>query len=360
MKTIKIKIVDKTETERMNSCFGENQYKDFVDILLEVLSEEYNVEFSDNPQYVFSILPVGMAKGYEYYRYSDCVQCQIILENVKPDFNCFDYAIGSFHDFSFESRFLYLPATLMCTDQARNAYKDALVKHEEIDDSLCKRKFCSFVVSNGKNAAGEREAFFRLLNEYKKVDSGGRFLNNVGGPVKDRVSFEREHKFSIVFENSWQSQVTEKIDMAFAAKTVPIYWGNPRAKEIYNEGAFIDCNSFESFEDVVQEVLRIDRDDEIYLQYLKTPAYKKSISSEEYRKRLKAFLKKMIETPRSEAIIRSEVGWNKKLQVIRYRGFRRDYAKRVVMNCIYKTYSCSLGRVKRLFFKKEKDSNARK
>lgn len=60
-------------------------------------------------------------------------------------------------------------------------------KHIQIEpERLLERKFCSFVVSNGFNCDKEREIFFKLLNTYKKIDSGGRFLNNIGYRVYDK------------------------------------------------------------------------------------------------------------------------------------------------------------------------------
>ena len=77
---------------------------------------------------------------------------------------------------------------------------------EQLDRStftydMAKRKFCAFVVSNS-NANGIRRDFFETLSEYKKVDSGGRYLNNVGGAVKDKIEFCSQHKFTIAFENT--------------------------------------------------------------------------------------------------------------------------------------------------------------
>ena len=346
MKKIKVKFVDVNKTSDSVSCFGEKGYRDFLDVLLEVLNRNYDVVISDDPDYVFSILPVGDAKGYEYYSYKDKVQCQIILENVRPDFNCFDYAIGSFHNISYADRYLFLPAALMGTDQPRNAYSKVLEKHKGIDNSYAKRDFCSFVVSNGDNAAIEREKFFHLLSKYKHVNSGGRFLNNIGGPVKERVEFEKKHKFSIAFENAWQSEITEKIDMAFAAKTVPIYWGNTYIKDIYNENAFIDCSDYENFEAVVEEVIRLDNDDDAYLRCLRTPAYKEAKQAEEWMNKLEDFLIHMIETPRDRAIIRTNTYWSNKLQMMRYESFKSNNKKIRIKNRIFRIGRTVLGPIR--------------
>ena len=74
------------------------------------------------------------------------------------------------------------------------------------------QKFCSMVVSNAQVSNPIRERFFRLLSEYKQVDSGGRLWNNVGGPVADKQKFIGGYKFNIAFENSAVlGYTTEKI-----------------------------------------------------------------------------------------------------------------------------------------------------
>lgn len=331
VKKIRIKITDLGK--QVESCYV-GYKRSLYDIILDILNQNYKVEISDEPEYVFSSVPVGHAKGYEYYQYKDKVQIQVLFENTRPDFTCFDYVIGGFHNFSYADRYLYLPYTLMAADPYRRAYPQTLIKHLGIDDSMAKRKFCSFVVSNGYAAAPEREQFFRLLSKYKTVDSGGKFLNNVGGPVVDKVIFERQHKFSIAFENAWQSVIQEKLDTAFAAQTVPIYWGNTDVKDIYNEDAFINVSDFDCFESVIDEIIRIDRDDAAYLKMLVTPAYRNPVTEEEHMKRLEKFLVNMIETPKEKAIIRTNVGWSNTMQRMRYESFVSLYKKRMIKHRI--------------------------
>jgi len=57
------------------------------------------------------------------------------------------------------------------------------------------RDFCSFVVSNSRESE-ERIRFFHDLSEYRPVASGGKYANNVGGPVTDKRAFIRNYKFN--------------------------------------------------------------------------------------------------------------------------------------------------------------------
>ena len=42
---------------------------------------------------------------------------------------------------------------------------------------------------------------FNALSEYKHILSGGRYFNNVGGPIKDKCKFQTNNKFAIAFKN---------------------------------------------------------------------------------------------------------------------------------------------------------------
>lgn len=80
---------------------------------------------------------------------------------------------------------------------------------------------------------------------YKKVDSGGKYKNNIGKPVENKRDFQMTHKFVIAFENtSTRGYTTEKIIGAYAAGAVPIYWGDPDVAMTFNTKSFINCNEY--------------------------------------------------------------------------------------------------------------------
>lgn len=252
MKTIKLKFVDFwPEFEISNNVF------------LKFLKEKYNVLLSDNPDYIiYSVF------GYEHLRY-DCIKIFYTCENIRPDFNICDYAIA-FDWMTFEDRYLRYPVYMLYRDDC----KRALAKHENPNEVLNnKTGFCNFVYSNSK-AHSARMNFFKLLNSYKKVDSGGKYLNNIGYRVKDKLVFQQGYKFSIAFENSMASgYTTEKILQAFAAKTIPIYWGNPNIHKEFNPQSFINCHDFTCFDEALKKVIEVDTNDNLYLEILNTPIY---------------------------------------------------------------------------------------
>jgi len=253
MKKIKIKFVDWPTSYLPNT-------------LLDILKTIFELDLSENPDYIFY-----SDFGTTHLNY-DCIRIYYTAENLVPDFNICDYAIG-FHHIAFEDRYLRFP--IYSLFQYRIDYEKAQSKHyfgaSDIDS---KTKFCNFVYSNG-NADKIREDFLYILNKYKEVDSGGRYKNNVGGPIADKYLFQTQYKFSIAFENSSMSgYTTEKIVQAFAARTIPIYWGDPSIDMFFNENAFINCQKFKNFDDVLLRIIEIDNDPELFLSILKEPMLK--------------------------------------------------------------------------------------
>lgn len=152
---------------------------------------------------------------------------------------------------------------------------------------------------------------FSLLNTYKRVDSGGKYLNNIGENVKDKFAFDKSHKFSIVFENfSYNGYCTEKIVQAFAAQTIPIYWGDYLCEETFNPKSFINVHKHNTFKEVLDRVIEIDNNDNLYIEMLKEPAL---ISNQESysakMKQLEDFLLNIFSQPIDQARIRTRMSY---------------------------------------------------
>lgn len=160
----------------------------------------------------------------------------------------------------------------------------------EVDSSVAKRKgFCSWVASNETDYdASVRLRFVKLLSErYKQVACGGKCLNNVGGPVKDKLAFVKGYRFHVAFENgSHPGYCTEKLMHGFAAGCIPIYWGDPLESKgnegDFNPAALISAHDFSSFEELIDHIAAVDRDRSLFEAYLRQP-----ILSEAWYKRLR-------------------------------------------------------------------------
>ena len=100
-------------------------------------------------------------------------------------------------------------------------------------------------MSNTKNSAPERTEIVEALERYKQVDCGGKWRNNVGGPVEDKIEFQRSRKFVIAFENySHPGYLTEKFAQAAQYNAIPIYWGDSTVAEQLNPASSINVHDF--------------------------------------------------------------------------------------------------------------------
>ena len=142
-----------------------------------------------------------------------------------------------------------------------------------------KLKFCNFLYSDSWHpSTAVRRAFCKLLMRYKRVDCPARSLNNtlpafaVGRNVEDKISFLKDYKFTIAFENEPASgYITEKIVHPLAVGSIPIYWGSSKIANYFNPKAFINCHDYQNFEQVVERVIAIDNDPDLYARYIQAP-----------------------------------------------------------------------------------------
>ena len=237
----------------------------FVRGILRYVEGEYDFEYTQetDADFVFHTC-IDM----EVLRYP-CVRIYVTGENVAPNFNISDYALA-YEKLEFGDRYLWMP--LFKVHGRPVAFFESRPNPEEI--LAQKTGFCAYVMSNTTNSDDHRTRIFDLLSEYKQVNSGGRWRNNVGGPVPDKTAFQETHKFAIAFENcSHPGYLTEKFADAVASNAIPIYWGDPEIGKLFNSKAFINCHDYDSLEAVVQRVREIDQNDELYLQMLAEPWY---------------------------------------------------------------------------------------
>lgn len=310
-------------------------------LFYKILSEKYDVVLSDNPDYVFfSVF------GQEHLKY-DCIKIFYTGENQSPDFNLCDYAIG-FDHIDFGDRYFRFPNYLLYGDSFK-----LLCKRNILTDLSSKTDFCSFVVSNN-NSSPERDLFFDKLSEYKEVSSGGRHRNNVGGPVSDKLEFQKKHKFAIAFENCSQpGYSTEKILEAFASHSIPIYWGDPLIDRTFNENAFINCHSFSSWNEVVERVKELDCDEDACLKVLNAPVFAPDTPSrDDIIEDLKKFLYHIFDQTASEAIRFNRFYWGRRyLELVRTREHAYMISPRGIAESIYKKTLWKWRRNNKLFWK---------
>lgn len=226
----------------------------FIHLLRELFTVEID---SVNPDILFYSY-----KGNDFLKFR-CNRVFFTGENIRPRLYDCDYALC--FDYSSNKRIIRLPLYVL--------YKgfETLVNPKDVDQLLSqKTKFCSFVVSN--KYAQKRISFFKKLSEYKKVDSGGGYLNNIGYTVVDKSEFLKAYKFNIAFENtSFPGYTTEKVMEPMVAGSIPIYWGNPLIGKDFNTKSFVNWNDYGSDEAVIEKIVELDQDEEKYRKMLAEP-----------------------------------------------------------------------------------------
>lgn len=294
------------------------EFREEDNFILKILSSDFNVILSEDPDYLFySVF------NDDFIKY-DCVRIFITGENICPDFQMCDYAIG-FEHMEFEDRYLRCPFYYF-VETYQEDLKAAQIKHliylEKMPE---KTEFCSFVYSNS-DSDEMRTRIYEALNRYKGVNGGGRIFNSYEGErVASKREFELKHKFSIACENSSHNgYTTEKILQSFAAVTVPIYWGNPKVGTDFNKAAFIDVNDFSDLEELVSYIKKVDSDQELYQKYLREPAFLENMDINEVQNQVKKFLCYICSQNPEKAFRRSREFWGRTYQR-RYWVYKRAY-----------------------------------
>lgn len=321
MKRIKIKFVDFWEGFDFENNF-----------IINSLRKQYDVELSDQPEYVFASV-----FGNDFLNY-DCIRIQFTGENIVPDFSFFDYALG-FEYMTYEDRYLRYPLYAV-TELYGNVCKLMSTKHLNVTPELAKRDFCAMVVSNSTlTVSPKRTEIFHKLCTYKNVASGGRYLNNIGVPegVKNKIEFQNKYKFTLALENTYQSgYVTEKLPQAFASKTVPIYLGSPKVAQDFNEKAFINLNNFDSMDKAIEYIKKVDEDDELYLEMLRTPALLDAEHVSKLNESLDAFLLNIVNQNYEKAFRRDREGRNK---------YKEDEYKKLLNELSFRTFKAFVKKI---------------
>ncbi len=254
---------------------------------IDILKQRYDVVIEENnPDYVFCSM---FGKPYEYLKY-DGIRIFYSGENISPDFNYVDYAVGYNRGLEYEDRF------------CRWFYFLRKRKQVEIDIEK-KDKFCNFIYSHERDD-DLRRRIFEELSKYKRVDALGVYLKNVSDEtvsMSNKVEKTKNYKFSLAIESVTSNDfMTEKIQDAFMAYTIPIYLGGA-IEDIYNKEAYIDCRDYPTIEEIVKRIIQIDKDNDLYLEMLRKEMFNKSFDLEKHHQDFADFLFNIFEQDKSAA-----------------------------------------------------------
>jgi len=225
---------------------------------LGLLEKKYEVIRDDTPEFLI-FTHIG-----QRHRLYNCTKIFYSQEVYPPDWGECDYTI---HSCWFPGeRALHLPifafgrglAPLLGLRGGENPWH---------------RRFCVFLAGYDDSSVRNRREFLEALGRYRKVDSFGKALNNTGIKAEDgyypKIDLLSGYKFHIAFENKQRpGWCTEKLYDAFAAGTVPIYWGDPRVEDYFNPQAFINAENFRCWETLVEYIAYLDQNEDLYTKYL--------------------------------------------------------------------------------------------
>ena len=228
-------------------------------------------------------------------KYSNSIKIAIFTENKIPDLSEADYAIGQAH-INYLDRYFKFPIFLW-----RNIKAISQLRKKSLENPN-RTKFCAAVISNNITTNGFREKFINELNKYKTIDMGGIFLNNIGGPVQNKIEFLSSYKFSISMENSeGDGYLSEKIYDSLISGTIPIYYGDFTLDEYINPKAIILIKEERNMKEKIEYIKEIDNNSEKYLSILKENILTNENIDKIIEKEEKEFLHNIFEQERNKA-----------------------------------------------------------
>jgi hypothetical protein len=120
-----------------------------------------------------------------------------------------------------------------------------------------KNKMVSIVASNKRFAVGHRfrhEIIDKLHNKHN-FDLWGSGYNRFDDTPEERVKPFKDYRYNIVVENGrMDNYFTDKILDCFATGSIPIYCGDPKISEIFDERGFYTFNTIDELDTILSSI----------------------------------------------------------------------------------------------------------
>ncbi len=257
-----------------------------------LLNLKYEVEISNNPDLLFFSVAYGRS------RYRDTIKAGKRIfytgENVRPNFDSDapiespnnSYSLGKCDfaftfDFSDDPRNYRLPLWVMQIDwfnKGTYGNPEFILPVDQLYDNEFIRKertkFCAFVFNN---AIPERLEIYDKLSKYKQVDGYGKPFDNWFWGESKKYQILSDYKFSICFENSISPSsggyYTEKPLHSKCAGTIPLYKTDNKCSNDFNVKSFVNATDFNSIDELVEYVKKVDLDDMLYQSIHNEPLF---------------------------------------------------------------------------------------
>lgn len=277
--------------------FWENfDYSD--NLFIQILSKRYNVIIDPVDPDFLICFPLG--KPYEYMNYH-CPRIMYTGEFISADFTAIDYFIG-YDDISFGDRAYRFPLYLY---GVTNFYSGPISEDEAYKLLKEKKYFCNYIFGHD-TALGIREKILEGLSSYKRVECAGTHRNNMPNGLRftmlTKMPFMEQCKFTIAAESvRYPGFTSEKIGHAFQAHTIPIYFGDPDIHKDFNKNAFLNFTPNDDIEALVNKVIEIDQNDDLYIHMLCQNRYNIDNYEEIKFRQLEEFLYNIFDQDKDDA-----------------------------------------------------------
>lgn len=243
----------------------EDRLKEFG-VINDILSEKYNIEVVSSN---YDII-IDTVFGSEPLPNTKAVKIFFTGEAIKPR-NPDNYDLVMGFDYIDHPNYIRLPLYYMYP------IYDAHNIRSDYNRGTCnphKPYFACFLYSNSGESdpqrfdgAMARNSLFDKLSEYKKVESGGKYRNNIGHMVtrEDTMNWMSQCKFVIAYENqTYDGYMTEKPFLSYFAGAVPLYYGDRHAMQDVNGKAVIFQQDFDGQYEMIEYIKKVDNDDALY------------------------------------------------------------------------------------------------
>jgi len=170
----------------------------------------------------------------------------------------------------------YLP--LFTCYYGYDIYKSMKTERKQLSsEEYLKKIDCFSLVSNGKSEY--RNNFLNKLNKLIHVENYGKLYRNRENSIIQNScwydprlnGFISNYKFIFCFENTSKiGYHTEKIMHGFKNNVIPIYWGDPAIKLIFNSNAYINVNEL-GIDKALEKIKLLSNDYEEYNKMLAQP-----------------------------------------------------------------------------------------
>ncbi len=271
-----IRLAETNVTIDKNPVTGKSRF-------VELLEKHFPIEYISRERYREADFLITGDSGFLYEKFSG-VRIFTTCENHDPDMSLYDYCLTHSPQNNDRCRsFPYWLQRLLLSQEYRQELDQRRIL--TVDELLAqKREFCTFICRN--HVCRTRNSFVKHLNKRKRVNCPGPFLHNtdfvLGKTAHDKHMYQRRHLFSVAFENeAAPGYTTEKILDAFAAQSIPIYWGDPLIEETFNPDAFVHARRFASEKELIDYVINLSEDPERCVRMLNAPIFRRPDIPEE-------------------------------------------------------------------------------